>query len=117
MKPQATLDRVNNETGKKTDRIELFFYKNGLLLHRHSLIEDTENNRELFPVHRKFWNKLYTTQELMICPDEAEELLKLFSRKEAEYLMSRFFRHNWFTRLLWKFTLKVTLIWQKRQSK
>lgn len=117
MKPQVTLDRIENKTGKRTDKIELFFYKNGLLIHRHSLIEDTDHNRDLFPVHRKFGNKLYTTQELMLCPDEIVELLKITTSKEAKYLTYRFFRSNWFTRLLWRFTLKVTMIWQKRQLK
>lgn len=115
MKPQATLCRRDKITGRKLDRIECFFYKNGVLFHRHSLVEDTEKNRELFPVHRKFWNKLYTTQEFMLLPDEAEELLSMFTRKDFAPYVRRFFRSSKLTRLLWRITLKLSVIWHKRQ--
>lgn len=113
MKPQATIYRENPQ-GKKTDKIELFFYKNGVLFHRHSLIEDTEENRKLFPVHRKFGSKLYYTQEFMLLPDEAINLLEILARKDAHYLVNRFFRHNWLTRFLWRITLKLTIVWQRK---
>lgn len=110
MKAQVTIDRVSNVTGKRSSKIEFFFHGNGLVIHRHGFVEDNEKHRSLFPVYRKFGDKLYVTQEIVFLPDELNQALLLFTRKNAAHLMGKFFRHNWFTRILWKFTLKVTLI-------
>lgn len=114
MRPKITFIKVDNKTGKKITKIEIFFYVSGVLFHRHSLVENTIKNRQLFPVHRIFWDKLYTTQEFMLVSDEAEELLRMFTRKRFSSYVSRFFRSNKLTRLLWRITLNLTIIWTKK---
>lgn len=97
-----------DKNNKKTDRIELIFYSKGIVIHRHMLVDDTDKNRKLYPQHRKFWNKLYATQELMIVSDEIKPILEIFSKKKFPNFVNPFSTNNFFTRLFWRSILKIT---------
>ena len=96
MKPNVTVHRINNETGKRTDKLELFIRKNGTIVHRHGITENTPENRDLFPVHRVFWNTIYYTQEIILISDELKQIMR--SLGDSSLKKSTCF--GWFKRLL-----------------
>lgn len=102
MKADLKIASYNNETGKRTEYLELFFYKGSLIIHRHGFEENTKLNRDFFPTHRVFWNIVYFTQVIVLFPNEIRELIKLFGYKQFSHLVKPWFRSNILTRLLWK---------------
>lgn len=54
--------------------VEIFFLRGGIIIHRHVLTEDEERATK-WGKYRKFWNKWYTQQEVVILKKELKSIL------------------------------------------
>lgn len=54
--------------------IEIFFVRGGIIIHRHVLTEN-EERADIWKKYRKFWDKWYTMQEIVILKSELKDLL------------------------------------------
>jgi hypothetical protein len=63
MKPSITTKII--QTNGDIHSLELFVYKSAFILHKH-VLTDNEEKADLFKKNRKFWNKWYCMQELVI---------------------------------------------------
>lgn len=55
--------------------VEIFFAHGGIIIHRH-ILTDNEERAAIWKKYRKFWNKWYTMQEIVILKKELGALLK-----------------------------------------
>lgn len=69
---EITLKREDNVTGE-LNSVEIFILKGGIVIHRHHLTDD-EVKATAFKKYRKFWNKWYTMQELVITLPELKSI-------------------------------------------
>lgn len=71
---EITLKREDKYTGELSS-VEVFFLKGGVVIHRHHLTDD-EDKAKAFKKYRKFWNKWYTMQELVITLPELKSIFQ-----------------------------------------
>lgn len=78
----ADLTLKLNQDNNDIQTVELFILKHGFVLHRHCLTDD-EKKAKAFGIFRKFWNKFYTKQEIVLTNDEVYSILKCVSENEV----------------------------------
>ena len=79
MKPLITT-KIMMDSGD-IHTLELFNCKGAYVLHKHVLTSN-ESKAELFQKMRKFWNKWYCKQEIVITKEEYRSIIEIFVTKQ-----------------------------------
>jgi hypothetical protein len=78
----ADLTLKTNQDNNDIQSVELFILNHGFVLHRHCLTEN-EKKAKAFGIFRKFWNKYYTKQEIVLTNKEVFSILKCISENKT----------------------------------
>ena len=74
---KAEIQVKTKHTDGDIHSVEIFFLKGGIVIHRH-VLTDNEEKAKAWNKYRKFWNKWYTMQQVVITLPEIKSILKAF---------------------------------------
>ena len=83
--PEKAILQIHKPTHHGNVHVELFRYKNGWMIHRHTLTND-EKFAALHPVKRAILGWWYCTQEIMLLDDELGSIVGLIAMIAPERL-------------------------------
>jgi len=76
----ANITLKSQDLNNDWQTVEVFLTNGGIVFHRHALTSN-ETKAKMYGIVRKFWNKWYCKQELILTVDE----LKMLTETAAEH--------------------------------